>query len=268
MSTLRLYLKLVGARLRSQMQYRAAFFVDSAGAGLALFVEFITLALIFGRFDNIGGWRLGEVAFLYGLVECAFGTMDMFFSGFDPQVFGDHIRLGTFDQFLLRPLGLPLQLFTSEFVARRIGRILNGLAIFVFALSQTPVAWTALKILYLPVVFGSTVLFFGGLFVLGAALCFWTVESIEVINIFTYGGATMMYYPMHIYAQWLQRFFVFIVPSGLLVYYPALFFLDKPDPLGMPPFAPFLAPVAGAGTLLLAFALWWVGVRHYTSTGT
>jgi ABC-2 type transport system permease protein len=268
MLTLRLYLKLIGVRLRSQMQYRAAFVVDSLGAALAIFVEFITLALVLTRFGSIGGWTLGEVAFLYGLVESAFGSMDMFFSGFDPATFGVHIQRGTFDQFLLRPLGLPLQLFTSEFVARRVGRILNGVLIFAFGLSQTSVHWTALKLVYLPVVFGSTVLFFGGLFVLGATLCFWTVESIEVINIFTYGGTTMMSYPMHIYDEWMRRFFLFVIPSGLLIYYPALFFLDKPDPLGMPAFAPFLAPLAGPGTLLAAFALWWIGVRHYTSTGT
>jgi ABC-2 type transport system permease protein len=268
METLRLYFKLVGVRVRSQMQYRASFVVDTLGAGGAIFVEFVTLALVLTRFGSIGGWTLGEVAFLYGLVESAFGAMDMLFSGFDPAAFGVHIQRGTFDQFLLRPLGLPLQLFTSEFVLRRIGRILNGVLIFAISLSLTPIHWTLLKLAYLPLVFASTVLFFGGLFVLGATICFWTVESIEVINIFTYGGTTLMSYPMHIYDEWMRRFFLFVIPSGLLVYYPALYFLDKPDPLGLPPFAPFVAPLVGAGTLLVAFALWWVGVRHYTSTGT
>jgi len=263
-----LYLHLISIRLRAQMQYRIAFVVDTFGAAFAIFVEFITLALVLSRFGSIGGWTLGEVAFLYGLAECAFGTMDMIFSGFDPSTFGTHIQRGTFDQFLLRPLGLPLQIFTSEFVSRRIGRILNGALIFAFALDHTSVVWTLTKLLYLPIVYASTVLFFGGLFVVGATICFWTVESIEVINIFTYGGTTMMSYPLHIYNEWMRRFFLFVVPSGLMVYYPALFFLDKPDPLGLPFFAPFLAPVAGLATLLAAFALWWYGVRHYTSTGT
>ena len=59
----------------------------------------------------------------------------------------------------------------------------------------------------------------------------------------------------------------FVVPGALLVYYPALFFLGKPDPLGLPPFMPFLAPLAGFGALA-AFAFWNLGVRRYTSTGT
>jgi ABC-2 type transport system permease protein len=56
--------------------------------------------------------------------------------------------------------------------------------------------------------------------------------------------------------------------GALLVYYPALFFLGKPDPLGLPPIMQFLAPLAGFGVLAVAFAFWNFGVRKYTSTGT
>ncbi|MEP7199657.1 MAG: ABC-2 family transporter protein [Chloroflexota bacterium] len=263
-----LYFRLISIRIRAQMQYRLSFVLDTVGAGFAIFIEFITLVFVFARFGSIGGWTLGEVAFLYGLSESAFGAMDMIFSGFDPGYFAQQVQRGTFDQFLLRPLGLPLQMFTAEFVVRRVGRIINGLLIFAFSLSQTPIIWTPDKLLYLPLVWISTVAFFGGLFVVGATLCFWTVESIEVINIFTYGGTTMMSYPMHIYEDWLRRFFLFIVPAGFMVYYPALYFLGKPDPLGLPSFAPFLAPLAGFGTLAVAFAVWNIGVRKYASTGT
>jgi ABC-2 type transport system permease protein len=250
------------------MQYRASFAFEMVGNGLQIFVEFIALVLVFSRFGSIGGWSLGEIAFLYGLAESAFGAMDMLFSGFDPSYFAQQVQRGTFDQFLLRPLSLPLQMFTAEFILRRIGRIANGLVILAFSLSQIQVTWPIEKLIYLPIVYVSTIAFFGGLFVTGATLCFWTVESIEVINIFTYGGTTMMSYPMHIYDDWMRRIFLYVVPAGLLVYYPALFFLGKPDPLGLPPFAPFLAPLAGFGTLAVAFGLWSVGVRKYTSTGT
>ncbi|MEW5988101.1 MAG: ABC-2 family transporter protein, partial [Chloroflexota bacterium] len=90
----------------------------------------------------------------------------------------------------------------------------------------------------------------------------------EVVNIFTYGGSEMMSYPMSIYQGWLRRFFTFVVPAIFLNYYPALYFLDKPDPLGLPAVAPFLAPVVGLGVLTLALLFWRFGVRHYQSTGT
>jgi ABC-2 type transport system permease protein len=266
--TLDLYRRLISVQIRSQLQYRASFLLDTFSTAFQVVISFITLALILQRFDNVGGWQLPEVAFLYGMVEIAFGVMDMLFSGFDPDNFGKQVRLGVFDQLLLRPLGITLQVLGSQFVVRRLGRIAQGVAVLVFAVTALHVQWTLAKLLYLPVVLASLVCFFGGLFIVGATITFWTVESIEVINIFTYGGSEMMEYPMHIYQDWMRRFFTYIVPAIFLNYYPALYFLDKPDPLGLPAFAPFLAPLAGAGVLFAAILFWQFGIRHYQSTGT
>ncbi len=266
--TLDIYRRLILVQIRSQLQYRVSFLLDTLATGFQVFISFITLALILQRFDGIGGWTLSEVAFLYGMVEVAFGTMDMLFSGFDPANFGRQVRQGAFDQLLLRPISATLQVFGSQFIIRRVGRIAQGLAVLTFAIVSLNLNWTPAKLVYLPIVIASLVCFFGGLFMIGATITFWTVDSIEVINIFTYGGSEMMSYPMHIYPDWVRRFFTYILPAIFLNYAPALYFLGKPDPLGLPPFAAFLAPVAGIATLLAALAFWQYGMRHYQSTGT
>lgn len=267
-SAFSLYRRLIAVQIRSQMQYRFPFLVDMLATALITVVSFITIAFLMQRFGSIAGWTLGEVAFLYGMVEAAFGVMDMLFSGFDPGNFGRQTRLGQFDQLLLRPVDITLQVLGSEFVLRRLGRIVQGLTVLGLALTMLDIHWTLAKIIYLPLVFISLIAFFGGLFIIGATISFWTLESIEVVNIFTYGGTEMMSYPMHIYQDWLRRFFTYILPAIFLNYYPALYFLDKPDPLGLPPFAPFLAPAAGFGVLAAALVFWNVGIRHYQSTGT
>ena len=122
--------------------------------------------------------------------------------------------------------------------------------------------------LYLPVVIAGMVCFFGGLFVIGATITFWTIESIELINIFTYGGNEMMSYPMHIYPDWMRKFFTFIIPGIFMNYYPALFILGKPDPFRMPGFTPWLAPFVGVGVLAISLRFWHFGLAHYQSTGT
>lgn len=266
--TLNIYRRLVGVQIRSQLQYRVAFLLDlMATAAITLF-EFGSIALVLQRFQHIKGWTLGEVAFLYGLVEIAFGTMDLIFSGFDPQHFGQEVRRGSFDQLLLRPINITAQVLGAEFILRRLGKISFGVLIFGMALTLTEVHWTLAKIIYLPIVVVSMICFFGGLFIIGATITFWTIESIEVMNILTYGGGFLMSYPMHIYQGWLRRFFTYVIPAALLNYYPALFFLDKPDPFNLPPFVSFLSPVVGFGTLAIALAFWRFGIRHYQSTGS
>jgi ABC-2 type transport system permease protein len=266
--TIQLYLRLVSVQIRSQLAYPASFLFDLLVNGGNLIIYFLSLALIFEKFKNIGGWKLGEVAFLWGLVEISFGVMDMLFSGFDPDTFSQLVRLGSFDQLLLRPAGITLQVLGARFVLRRWGRILQGLIIFGVSLSLLTMHWTPARLFYLPVVVVSQVLFFGGLFIIGATLTFWTVQPIEAVNIFTYGGSEMIAYPMHIYPDWIRCFFTYLVPAIFINYYPALYLLDKPDPFGMPGFARFLAPLAGLGLFMAALLFWQYGLKHYQSTGS
>jgi ABC-2 type transport system permease protein len=266
--TLDIYRRLIWIKIRSQLQYRTDFVVDVVANAITMLTFFLSLVLILQRFDSIGGWRLGEVAFLYGMVEFSFGMMDMIFSGFDPQGFGQRVRRGAFDQLLLRPIGVTVQVFGSEFIVRRLGRIIQGAIIFGIALSLVDITWSWPKLIYLPIVLVSLICFFGGLFIIGATITFWTIESIEAINIFTYGGSEMMAYPMHIYTDWLRQFFTYVIPAIFLNYYPALYFLDKPDPFNLPPFVQFLAPFAGIVVLAVALLFWQFGLKHYQSTGT
>lgn len=265
---LSIYRRLISIQVRSQMQYRVSFLMEVITSGLASFTAFLALALTLQKFENIGGWKLGEVAFLYGLVETAFGVAEILFSGFDPQSFGLQVSRGLFDQLLLRPAGLIVQVIGSQFVLRRIGRIVQGLAVFTLALSLVQIHWTLAKLFYLPLVLAGQVFFFGGLYLLGAALTFWTIESVEVVNIFTYGGTEMMAYPMHIYPAPMRRFFTFVIPAIFLNYYPTLYFLGKSDPFGLPPFTAYLAPAAGLAVLAAGLSFWNFGLKRYQSTGT
>lgn len=272
MNRLRYYLgayrRLLAIQIRAQMQYRVAFILDATASLVFLGLFFAALALVFERFGAIGGWTLGEVAFLWGTVDVAFGSMDLVFSGFDPQSFGRRVRQGTFDQLLLRPLNITLQVLGDDFALRRIGRISQGLIVFALALGLAEIDWTVGKVLYLPLMLAGMIGFFGGLFVCGATISFWTIESLEAINVLTYGGSEMMQYPMHIYPTFLRRFFTYVLPAIFLNYYPALYILDKPDPLGMPPLLRFVSPLVGLGMLLMSLLFWRYGIRHYQSTGT
>ena len=265
--TLNIYRRLLGVQIYSQLQYRFSFLLDLLATGLITVTEFGSLALILQRFEHIQGWALPEVAFLYGLVELSFGLMDMLFSGFDPPRFGQLVRQGSFDQLLLRPINITAQVMGSDLQLRRLGRIIFGIGIFAVALSLNEIVWTIPKLLYLPVVVASLVAFFGGLFIIGSVITFWTVDSIEVMNMLTYGGSFTISYPMTIYPNWLRHFFTYLVPAIFLNFYPALYFLGKPDPLNFPAIAPFLSPLVGFGVLWLSLRAWHFGIRHYQSTG-
>jgi ABC-2 type transport system permease protein len=263
-----IYLRLIRVQIRAQLQYPLSFLSDITFQLITTLIMFTGIALVIQRFNNIGGWRVPEVAFLWGMIDINFGLMDLVFSGFDDARFTTYVRQGLFDQLLLRPVSITLQVFGSQFTVRRLGRILEGCVVLAYALSTLHLHWTLVKLLYLPFIGLSQFMFFGGLFITGATITFWTIQPVEAMNIFTYGGSEMMSYPMNIYPNLMRHFFTFILPAIFLNYYPALFLLDKPDPLGFPLFAPFLAPLAGAGVLGAALLFWQLGLRHYQGTGS
>ena len=263
---LRVYRRLVGARLRGQMQYRASF-VTQVLANLGLHaLELLAVVLLFRRFEDLGGWSVGEFAVLHGLSALSFGIAHTLGAGF--HSFAQQVGRGDFDRVLTRPVAPFLQVLAADLQLRRLGGVLQGLAALVVAFQLVEIPWDAGRVLYLPVVVVSATVLFLALFTLEATCCFWTTEATEVVNAFTYGGTNLAQYPLHVFDAWLRRLFLFAVPLGLVIYAPALYLLGKPDPLGLPGWSRFLAPLAALAFALLAGLAWGAGVRHYRSTGT
>jgi ABC-2 type transport system permease protein len=248
------------------MEYRASFLMQAAGQFLVTGTEFLGIWALFGRFGQIRGWTLAEVAFFYGLISITWSIADALSRGFD--VFGVTVKNGDFDRVLLRPRSTILQLFGHELTLRRVGRFAQGLAVLIFALETLDVAWSAPKIvLFALAVIGGVCLFIG-LMVLEATSAFWTTETLEVWNAFTYGGVTMSQYPLEIYRPWFRRFFLFVIPLGCVSYLPGVAILGRPDPLGTSVPLQWVAPLVGPVFLAVCLQVWRFGVRHYQSTGS
>ncbi|HEX5690212.1 MAG TPA: ABC-2 family transporter protein, partial [Roseiflexaceae bacterium] len=135
-----LYFRLIGARIRAQMQYRVSFWVELLGFALVTGIEFATIAILLSRFNAIGGWTLDEVALLYGMTAIALSLAEMITRGFDAP-FEAMMARGTFDGVLIRPLGAFFQILASEFQLRRLGRTLQGAVILIYACSRLPIVW-------------------------------------------------------------------------------------------------------------------------------
>ena len=109
---------------------------------------------------------------------------------------------------------------------------------------------------------------FGAIFVLGAAFQFISIDSAELANSFTYGGQTLTQYPLTIFGKEIVRAVTFVVPLAFVNYYPVLFVLGKPAPLGLPSWIGLLSPVVAVAMVALASLAWRGGLRRYRSTGS
>ncbi len=260
-----LWRRLIGAQIRSQLQYRLSFSLDFAGAFLISFVDFLAVLVIFHNVHQLGEWSVREVALLYALSSIAFAFTDLVIGHLDQ--FPQKVRDGNFDILLVRPRGTLFQVIASDFQLRRLGRAFQGTLVLVYALGSLDVHWTVGRAALLTVTVPAAVVIFASVWVVGACVAFWTTDGGEFVNAFTYGGNLMTQYPIDVYSAWLRRFLAYIVPLAFVCYFPALYLLDKPDPLGLPRIFEFGSPLVALVAALVAGASWQFAVRHYRSAG-
>ncbi|HEY6960559.1 MAG TPA: ABC-2 family transporter protein [Gaiellaceae bacterium] len=257
--------RLVGAQIRSQLQYRTSFALDALGTFWISFIDFLVVLVIFRNVPRLASWNVHEVALLYALSSVSFAVTDMVIGHLDQ--FPQKVRDGNFDILLVRPRGTLLQLVASDFTLRRVARVLQGAIVLVYALSSLTIHWTVPRVLVLAVSLPSAAVIFSSIWVVGACLAFWTTDGGEFTNAFTYGGTAMAQYPFDIYATWLRRLLGFVIPLAFVCYFPALYVLGKADPLGLPRFLDFCSPAVAAASAIVAAAVWRFAVRHYRSAG-
>ena len=260
-----LWLRLAGAQIRSQMQYRASFTIQSAVSFSVMISDLAPVWILSRFFGQLDGWSFAELALLYGMVESSWSSVEMALRGFEN--FSTYLLQGDLDRILLRPRAVILQVATRDFDARKISRLAQGMLVLAIAcislrLGPHALAWVALGI-------AGGMLSFAGIVMAGAAIQFWTLgQAQELQNILTYGGAAAMTYPVSIYATWFRRVLTYAVPLAFVNYFPALAALGRTEAAGWPAYVPWLSPFVCALVLVFGLLAFTRGLRRYESTGS
>ena len=262
---LRLWVRYVALSMRGQLQYRGSTLMLALGHLLVTGVEFLAMWVLFERFGQLRGFGLAEVALLYGMANVSFGLAELLCRGF--KVFDHLVKSGEFDRLLLRPRGTAFQVFAQHLDLTRTGRLVQGLAVLGYALASLQLVRLGPEMLLLVGTIVGGACTFAGLFVLQATVAFWTVESLELFAIVTYGGLETAQYPLSIYTEGFRRFFTWVIPLAFLGYVPGLAIMGRPERFG-PEWLAWVSPAFGVVFLLVCLRAWRLGVRHYRSTGS
>jgi len=260
-----LYWRLVGAQVRGAWQYRLSFAALTVGSTLATVLDLLAIVVIFEQAESLAGWTFDEVLLLYAATAVPFGIADLFVSPVEDT--WEHVRLGVFDRYLIRPAGAFAQVCGDGFQLRRAGRIVQPLAALGLAVSRVDARWSGGRALFLVLTVAAGTAIYGAIWALTASGAFWATEAREVANSFTYGGGFLAQYPLDVVTGSLRRL-TLIVPLAFVNYLPVTWLLGRPDALGLPAWAPFLAPAVAAALCAAAALAWRAGVRHYRGAGS
>ena len=172
---MKLYIRYLSVLLKSQMQHKASFFMSLIGQGLTSLTTLIGIVFMFSRFDQVKGFTFSEVLLCFSSVLMAFSLAECFARGFD--TFSKMLANGEFDRIMVRPRALMFQVLAQKADFARLGRAIEAAIVFGYAIAKCSVSWTLPKALVLAemVLCGAAV--FSGVFVIYAALSFFTGAS-------------------------------------------------------------------------------------------
>ena len=257
----RLYKKYFAIHIKSIMQYKASFFLTAVGQFLTSFNVFLGIFFMFQRFHSVAGFTYSEVLLCFSVMLLEFSLAEAFARGFD--TFPSMIANGEFDRIMVRPRNEIFQVLATKIEFTRVARMLQAVVTFIYGIVASGVEWNFLRVLTVVFMLLGGVLVFSGLFLVYAAISFFTLEGLEVMYIFTDGAREHGRYPLVIYGKRVLQFCTFVVPYALIQYYPLTYLLGKTDSL----FCVFL-PLLASLFVIPCWLLWRLGVRRYKSTGS
>lgn len=257
---MKLYFKFMSIHLRSAMTYRWSFLFSCLGHLLITTNVFFSVVFLLDRFDSVGGYTLPQLALCFSTILAATSLAECFCRGFDS--FARILAQAQFDRLMVRPRSLAFQVLCQDMKPTMLARLLQAAVMLLWAIPSGAVAWTPAKalVLALMVLCGAAIFF--GLFLMNAAICFFTLESVETLNIFLDGPREYGKYPFGIYGRPVLLTLTFLVPLALVQHWPLQYLFD------CGPAWYSLLPLVSLVFLIPCLLLWRLGVRHYRSTGS
>lgn len=119
--------KLIATNFKASFALRGAFLMQSGLMALNNLLFFVFWWVLFERFEEIRGWRIEDVAALYGLAAASYGIAAVLAGGF-----GDlarKIHEGELDPLLTRPRSVLVQAVAARSRPDGLGDIVSGLAL-------------------------------------------------------------------------------------------------------------------------------------------
>jgi len=261
-----LFFKYSSINLKSMLEYKFDRFLLSFAVFIREMVSVIVMLLIFTRFVRIKGWEMNEMFFLYSFLFLSYSIFIFFFTGI--RDFDDMVYTGELDRFLIRPVGLMFQVIASRVdYCATIGHGTVGIILFLKTYNSVGIHWDLKGISYYIAALLGGAIIQAALFMISSCLSFWTIRTINLRNLIFFNSRRFAGYPISFYPGIIQKLLIFIVPFAFVSYFPAQYFLRKPDLSMFWGGYLYLTPLVGIVMFSIVYIFFKFGLKHYSSAG-
>lgn len=258
---LRIYRILIGQVLKTKMQFSTDFLISIFAVLVNSCVGIVTFILIFHNTSSIKGWGFNELIFMYGYSLIASSPANIMLD--NVYRLNGYVQNGEFIKFLFRPVDVLFYYFAETIDIRGVVQLIAGCIFIGYAYGKLDIHFSFFNCVLFLVLMINSMLLWGAIMIISSATAFITVYGLSFLSFIT-KITEYTKYPTSIFNKFFQFIFLFILPIGLLAYYPCSFFLGKNDSVLINVISCFSGIIA----FFISYKVWSSGARRYTGTGS
>lgn len=221
------------------------------------FIGILTITSVAG---GLGDWGVYEICLMFSMCAIIEAIGQAFFDSV--WSISSMVRRGQMDVFLVRPASVFFQV---------IGQRIQFQAVFSMTIYAGIMVFSLVK---LHVHFGIGLLFFlleylvcatavnSGVYLIFNSLNFWIVQGKDIAEV-VQTCREFAKYPLSVFPVMVRTFFTYVIPFGILGYYPAAYLTGKAGNEVI-----WMMPLLASVVVAAASFVWRIGLNSYNSTGT
>ncbi|MEK4886004.1 ABC-2 family transporter protein [Bacillus sp. FSL W8-0223] len=244
--------------LVEELEYRSEFMGNFLSSLFGIGMAILTIKVFFYQTDHLGGWGYADVLLLLGIFNVLQGLIDF---ALRPNMFRllQHIRTGTFDHILTKPVDSMFYVSFRHLVFWRLIDVLLGIGLMIYALIEKHYMPSVLDAAMFIVSIGAALVLIYALWMMLMTTSFWVIRIDDLSFVFNSFFETTRF-PISMYRSWLRIVLTYVLPAAFITSTPALSLLGKWD--GM---TTIVSLILAGLFLWLSRRFWRYALRSYTS---
>ena len=211
--------------LVEELEYRSEFIGNLLSSLLGIGVAILTIQVFFYQTDALGGWGYADVLLLLGVFNTLQGCIDFALRPNMSRLL-QHIRKGTFDYVLTKPVDSMFYVSFRHLMFWRLIDVGLGIGLILYALSMKHYLPSVYDVVMFIVSLCSSFVLIYALWMMLMTTSFWVIRIDDLSFVFNSFFETTRF-PIGMYRGWLRVVLTYVLPAAFITSTPALSLLGK-----------------------------------------
>lgn len=223
----RIFLVFFRTCLVEELEYRSEFIGNLLSSLFGIGIAILTIQIFFYQTSQLGGWSYAEILTLLGIFNVLQGLIDFALRPNMARLL-QHIRRGTLDYVLTKPVDSMFYVSFRHLVFWRLMDVLIGIGLVIYGLGQKQVMPSFADLIMFVISMLAAIVLIYSLWMMLMTTAFWVIRMDDLSFVFNSFFETTRF-PISMYRGWMRIVLTYVLPAAFITSTPTLALLGKLD---------------------------------------